>query len=307
MSLRALEPGTGPDPADGPLLDQLVRLQVIADELDQALLVLQNNGEIGHVVPAGAARVAQIGAALALAPQDMVFGTQRDLPAALARGVSLQQIFLQAFGRHGDPGLGRGLPGAICDGPSGVSLSDGSVAAHLVHAAGFGHAAQHQNEDRVALAFFGGAAQQHSELHAALNFAAVYQARTIFVARGPLANEVPFREAGEAWGIQVLQAPADDGMAVYAAVREARKRAISGVGPVVIDARWPQGGGPAQPRDARSLQALDRVAPDRATIIAEVIRARVAADHAARVAEDTLLHAVYSTGLAANHPDRRHP
>lgn len=281
---------------EGAPLD-LLRLGVLARELEDLLLRLSQAGRIGHVRPAGDARTAMIAAALALEPGDLLFGTARDLPAALARGVGAETILRQAFGKDGDPGLGRGLPGAVVSREHGVTLSDGSASAHLVHAAGFGIASRLRGDDRVALGLFGSAGQASGELHAALNFAAVHGARTVFVARGPLAGEVPFSEAAEAWGLPAVTVPADDGLAVLEAVREARRRAVRGDGPTVVDAR---SDAPAEPRDALRLRDSGALGEGREARIASearesVRRARIAAEGAARVSAETLEREVYGS------------
>ena len=104
--------------------------------VEKALDVLSRQSSIGTVNLAGHACDAMVGAASALDDGDMLFGTRRDLPAAIARNVSLETVFHQVFGTHADPSLGRGMPGTINHHGKNVALSDGSPAMHLVHAAG---------------------------------------------------------------------------------------------------------------------------------------------------------------------------
>ncbi|MGM0574409.1 MAG: thiamine pyrophosphate-dependent enzyme [Myxococcota bacterium] len=284
-----------PEVADGDL-DRGVALQVEAAALEDLLERLGRTGRIGTPSPAGDARVAMVATGLAASDRDLLLGTARDVPAALARGVGVEAILRQAFAVSGDPALGRGMPGALQDREHGVALTDGSPAAHLVHAAGFGHAARLRGDDRVAFALFGSGAQANGEIHAGLNFAAVYRAQAVFVARGPLADEVPFEEAGEAWGIRVEAVPGDDGVAILEAVREARARAVAGEGPTVVDARL---AGEAEPVDVRALQAAGRWTVDHQHHVDEDIRKRLAAARAAAEAaqpieDDTLTEAVFA-------------
>lgn len=214
-----------------------MRWSLLTEALDALLTRLVASGTIPSAKTAGPGRTAMIGAGLALNSKDALFGVRRDLTAAIARGVSLESVLLQALGREGDPALGRALPGAIKSAPDRVILADGNVASHTMHAAGFGHAARLRGDAAVSLALFGGAAQANGELHGALNFAAVYQAQTVFVCRGLLGDEVPFVEAADAWGLPVVAVDGHDGQAVYAAVSSARSRAVRGEGPTLIDAR----------------------------------------------------------------------
>ena len=216
---------------------RMMALRLLSEGLDARLERLLRSGAIATWKDAGPGRTALIGAGLALEERDMLFGTRRDLCAAVARGVSLDEVFLQVLGRAGDPGLGRALPGAFRSSDKRVMLADGNVAAHTMHAAGFGHAARLRGDKVLSVALFGGAAQANGELHGALNFAAVYRAQTVFLCRGLQGDEVPFVEAQEAWGLPCVSVDGHDGEAVYKALKVARERALAGEGPTLIDAR----------------------------------------------------------------------
>ncbi len=274
----------------------LVRHVLLARQLEDDLQRLSRNGDIGPVALPDHARIAMVAAAIALEPGDMVFGTRRDFPAALARGTTPDVFFCQALGRKGDLALGRGLPGAINDAEAGVALSDGSPATHLVHATGFGHAARVAGEDRVALALFGSSAQANGELHAALNFAQVNTARVIFVARGPLAGELPMTTAAEAWGIRAVSVSAHEGIKIANAVVKARAAAIAGEGPTIIEARYTDAQDWA---DITALQEADLWSTDQARLVNQEIeetcvRALRAARESEGVSVDTLFGQVYS-------------
>lgn len=263
-----------PKDVEAARLERLVTVSLMARGVEGVFDAWLRQGKLGKTSPAGSARTAIIGATLGLHDDDLVFGTARDLPAALVRGMGLTTVFQQALGVAGDPALGRALPGAVRDLASNVTLSDSSPAAHLVHATGFGQASQLDDGDRVALAFMGAAAQANGEVHAAFNFAAVSKARVIFLARGPLAGEVPLVDAAPAWGLHAVAVDGNDGMAVWTAVEAARTRAIAGMGPTVIDARLGPaaavgvGGNSDETKDARRLQMIGDWTARRATVIA---------------------------------------
>ncbi len=222
------------------LLEVLVSMDLQLASLERLLTRLSASGTIGSYPEAGFARTAMVAAALALRPDDMLFGTARDVPAALAHGVPMEEILAQALGKGGDPGRGRGMPGAITNQRHGVSLTDGNIASHTVHASGFGQAAQIRGDGRVACALLGSGALANGEIHAAFNFAAIADARTIFIVRGEVADGIELEGTGEAWGLPIDVVRGDDGQAVYAAVRAARERAVAGEGPTLIDARLPE-------------------------------------------------------------------
>ncbi len=302
MSGRGALGGTGSqEAAQLAILTDLVRTQIAARELERHLLRLSRAGRIGPVLPAGDARVAMIGAARATEPQDLLLGTARDLPAALVRGARFELVHRQAFGTPGDPALGRATPGALVSAALGVALSASTASAHLLHAVGFGMAARAQRADRVALALLGTAAQRQGDLHAAFNLAPLRRAHVVFVARGPLAGDVPLDEAAAAWGLRAVRVAGDDGLAVYRAAREARARAVAGEGPTVIEARLE---GPAEPRDARALEALGGWSAEVARELPmRIAQALVAGQRAAEVAGTpalaSLTEHVFASSLAA--------
>ncbi|MEZ4266917.1 MAG: thiamine pyrophosphate-dependent enzyme [Myxococcota bacterium] len=315
----APEPGAADAAADSAEAAQpeIPRARIVgllreARALEELLERLADAGRIGTTRPAGDARTAMIGAGIALQPGDLLFGTARDLPAALARGANLELVLRQAFAVSGDPALGRGLPGALQDASLGLRLGDGGAANHLVHAAGFGHAARIRREPRVAVALFGSAAQAQGDVHAALGFAAVYKSQTIFVARGPIEDELWLDEIGDAWGIRAVRAAGDDAGAVYAAVAEARARAVCGEGPTVIDARLCTPAQPVDERIFRDSQVQDAAAL--ATVAADIRRrlteARAAAESAVPISEATLPTEVFAVApwfLARRTPTERAP
>ena len=274
----------------------IMRWALLSQSLDELLSRLAAAGTLPSVKAAGPGRSAMIGAGLVLEKKDLLFGTRRDLTAALVRGLPLDTVMSQVLGRVGDPSLGRGLPGGVKNGDAHVILADGNVASHTMHAAGAGHAARLRGDNRVSVALFGGAAQTNGELHGALNFAAVYKAQTIFVARGLLADEVPFGEAADAWGLPVATVDGHDAQAVYGAVHEARARALSGEGPTLVDARVEEAADISV--DAARLQLeggwpTDLQTKVRAEVQSALQQARQAAEAAAPVPQDTMVEAVF--------------
>jgi TPP-dependent pyruvate/acetoin dehydrogenase alpha subunit len=146
------------------------------------------------------------------------------------------------------------------------------------------------------LALFGSAAQANGDLHAALNFAAVNAANTVFMARGPLAGELSLVEVAPAWGIPATKVDGDDALAVYEALLVARERATSGQGPTLIDARLDA---PARPLDAQALQAQGAFATEvevglKLEVAAEVAEALALARQAPPISEHTLFNDTFS-------------
>lgn len=278
----------------GPSLEieaRIVEGVALALAVEAHLDNLAEANAIGLFPAAGRARVAMTAAALALGPEDMLFGTARDWVAALARGVTVDALFLQVFARAEATGGGRTLPGAVQDAARRVVLSAGPPAAHLLHAAGFGHAAALRGGERVALAYFGSAVALAQDAHRAFTLAGASGARTVFVARGAIGDTGSLERAAEGWGLRVAAVDGDDGGAVFRAVQRARDRALAGKGPTLVDAR--HGDGEPVPHDALVLQRAGRLSAEAeravdAEIRAAILSARSHAEQAAAPGAETL-------------------
>jgi pyruvate dehydrogenase E1 component alpha subunit len=114
------------------------------------------------------------------------------------------------------------------------------------HAVGLAHAARLKGEDTVALVMLGDGATSEGDTHAALNFAAVWQAPVVFFVQNngyaisvPLAKQTAaptLAHKGIGYGIPGELVDGNDAAAVYSTVRAAVERAARGAGPTLIEA-----------------------------------------------------------------------
>lgn len=245
----ALPRSLGVDPSeDARMLSKLVELQVHARATDTLLQRLMRAGLIRPLPETGRSRPATIGAGYSLEQGDWLFGTARDWPAALARGLSHEQLLLQAAGRRHE----RTLPGAIFSRELGISLSEGSHGGHVAEAVGFGVAAQKRGTGQVAICCLGSGTLTLPETTAALVWAVETKARVMFLLRGP-------RAAIERLVLmhRVPVSP-DSAHKVYWALEEART-SRPGL-PLIVDARY--GPGDGDPLDAIDLQKRGLLSPE---------------------------------------------
>ena len=239
----------GVDPSeDARILSKLVELQVHARQADVLVQRLMRAGLIRPIPETGRSRSATIGAGFALEPGDWLFGTARDWPAALARGLSYEQLLLQATGRRHE----RTLPGAIFSREMGISISEGSHGGHVAEAVGYGVAAQKRGTGQVAICCLGSGTLTLPETTAALVWAIETKARVMFLLRGP-------RAAIERLVLmhRVPVSP-DSAHKVYWALAEART-SRPGL-PLIVDAR--HGPGEGDPLDALDLQKRGLLSPE---------------------------------------------
>jgi pyruvate dehydrogenase E1 component alpha subunit len=115
----------------------------------------------------------------------------------------------------------------------------------MVVAVGLAMAFRMRGEQRCALSFFGDGATSRGDWHEAMNWAAVDRLPVIFVLENnQLAYSTPTElqyavdplKRAEGYGIAATAVDGNDVEAVFAAVSEARRRALAGDGPSLIEA-----------------------------------------------------------------------
>jgi TPP-dependent pyruvate/acetoin dehydrogenase alpha subunit len=121
-----------------------------------------------------------------------------------------------------------------------------AVGTHLLHAVGAGWAAKIQKEKICTIVYFGDGATSEGDFHEAMNFAGVFQTPTVFfcqnnhyaisVPRKRQTASATLAQKAVAYGFPGIQVDGNDLFAVYAATREARERALAGLGPTFIEA-----------------------------------------------------------------------
>jgi len=319
------EDGTRADPL--PLtLDELVRgyrAVVRARIFDERALTLQRQGRLAVYPPYRGQEAAQVGATLALRPDDWLVPSYRETAAAIIHGLPMSQALL--FWRA-DP-AGWRYPDGLRVLPFYIP-----IATQLLHAVGVASAGRYQDEDWVALTFVGDGGSSEGDFHEALNFAAVFSAPVVLVVQNNgWAISVPTekqmrnphivdRAAG--YGIPGVVVDGNDLVAVWHATREAVARARAGQGPTLIEAmtyrmgphtssddpgryRSPEGAAAWEPRDPvvrlrRALTAMDAWDDERqqaleAELVEEFAAAVREADEAPEPEPQQIVEQVFET------------
>jgi len=242
-------PGASGTPIEFPeeRLVDAYRLAVLARVIDERCLSLQRQGRIGFYAPHSGQEAAQIGAAIALAPEDWVFPAYRELPVALSRGVPLRAIFDQLVGNSADVILGRQMPNHFGFRDQNFVVASSPIGTQITQAVGAAMAAQRRKHPIVTIAFFGDGATSSNDFHAGLNFAGVFRTPTIFfcqnnqwaisLPRERQTRSATLAEKAAAYGFPGVVVDGHDLQAIYRAVAEARRRALAGEGPTLIEAQ----------------------------------------------------------------------
>jgi pyruvate dehydrogenase E1 component alpha subunit len=223
------------------------RLMVLSRSTDERCLSLQRQGRIGFYAPLLGQEAAQIGCALALQPGDWAFPAYRELAVALTRGVSLKSIMDQLIGNSADLTKGRQMPNHFGFTEQHFVTASSPIGTQITQAVGAAMAAQRRKDPIVTVPFFGDGATSSNDFHAGLNFAGVFRTPTIFFCQNnqwaiSLPREKQTRsktlaEKADAYGFPGVVVDGTDLKAVYRAVAEARRRAVRGEGPTLIEAQ----------------------------------------------------------------------
>ena len=185
-----------------------------------------------------------VGSCVHLTDNDTITGTHRPHHFAIAKGISLNPLAAEMFGKV--TGLGRGKGGHMhlfsLDKKFGCS---GIVGAGMPQACGAALAAKMQGKDWVTVTFFGEGAANQGAFHESLNLAAIWKLPVIFICEdNKYAISVTRQESTAiannadraiGYGIPGVRVENNDAVEVYDVVGEAVARARRGEGPSLIE------------------------------------------------------------------------
>lgn len=185
-----------------------------------------------------------VGVCAHLTPEDVVTATHRPHHQAIAKGVDLNKMAAEIFGKATGLSGGRGGHMHLFDADVNFACS-GIIAQGMGPAVGAALSRKMQGKPGVAVAFVGEGAVNQGGWHEAMNLAAVWNlpfvcviednAWGISVAKSA-ATAVPTNDVrAAAYGIPGTRVEGNDPFAIYAAAGEAIARARRGEGPSLIE------------------------------------------------------------------------
>lgn len=185
-----------------------------------------------------------VGVCAHLNAEDAVFATHRPHHIAIAKGVDLNAMTAEIFGKKSGLSGGRGGHMHLFDTKVNFACS-GIIAEGMGPAVGVALARKMRNEPGVAVAFIGEGAANQGGFHEAMNLAAVWKlpficiiednAWGISVAKTD-ATAVPRNDVrAAAYGIPGEYIEGNDPLAIYDAAERAISRARAGDGPSLIE------------------------------------------------------------------------
>src|SRR5256714_10892216 len=200
------------------------------------------------------------GAAFAMAAEDRLCVLHRDLAAHLVRGVAPERVLGQYMGRAGGVTAGRDGNVHFGDWRVGCVGMVSMLPDMMLVATGMAMAFKLRDERRCAITWFGDGSTSRGDFHEAMNWAGVQKLPVVFVLENnQYAYSTPLHaqfavdpvERAAAYGFPGRTVDGNDAEAMFAAVWEARERAVGGGGPTLIEAVTMRMHGHAAPHDMK--------------------------------------------------------
>jgi len=188
-----------------------------------------------------------VGSLHALVPDDNIVATYREHGHALVRGVSMNAIMAEMFGKRDGCSRGRGGSMHLFDAATRFYGGNAIVGGGLPLAAGFALADKLQNKQRVTACFFGEGAIAEGAFHEAMNLAALWQLPVLFCCENNLyamgtalarsQAQTDLCAKASAYGMPTMAADGMDVVAVHEATKLAVRHVRDGLGPFFLECR----------------------------------------------------------------------
>ena len=244
----------------------MVRIRLFEERVQELFLARKLPGFV-HVYLGEEAVAA--GVCAALRPDDYITSTHRGHGHAIAKGVGLDRLMAELYGKETGVCCGRGGSMHVADFGLGMLGANGIVAAGCGIATGAGLSALYRGSGQVAACFFGDGGINKGAFHEAMNFAAVKRLPVVFVCENNrYAQYTAFERTtsvqdlarrADGYGIAGVTVDGNDALAVHEAALAAVERARSGEGPTLLNAETYRYGGHFV-GDAEEYRTKDEVA-----------------------------------------------
>lgn len=222
---------------DDEALLRVYRAMVVTRKLDERMIKMQRQGEMGTFAPGRGQEATQIGQVYPLKEGDWFSPSYRSFGAQIWRGWPIEQLLLLWDGYF----EGFAPPEGVNDLPFSIVIGS-----HVPMAVGVAMGLQYRESSSVMLTNFGDGASSEGDVSEALNFAAVYKAPVVFVCENngyaistPVTQQTAVTSLAHrapAFGMPGIRVDGNDVLAMIAATQKAVDRARAGDGPTLIEA-----------------------------------------------------------------------
>jgi 2-oxoisovalerate dehydrogenase E1 component alpha subunit len=231
---------------DADQLRLMLRNMLLTRAFDDRMFRAQRQGKTSFYMKSTGEEATSVATTMALASDDMTFPSYRQQGILITRGYPLIKMMNQIYSNRADHLKGRQLP-IMYSAPSHSFFSvSGNLATQYPQAVGWAMASASRGDTRISAGWCGEGSTAEGDFHAAMTFAAVYNAPVILqvvnnqwaissfsgIAGG---ERTTFAARGVGYGIASLRVDGNDPLAVYAAMRWAADRARTNNGPTFIE------------------------------------------------------------------------
>lgn len=227
-------------------LRRMLSIMALTRAFDDRMYRDQRQGKTSFYMKSTGEEAISVACAFALGDDDMVFPSYRQQGILISRGYPLVEMVNQIYSNRADRLKGRQLPVMYSARDYGFFSISGNLATQFPQAVGWAMASAIKGDTRIATAFIGEGSSAEGDFHAAMTFAAVYNAPVVLnVVNNQWAissfsgfagaERTTFAARAAGYGISGLRVDGNDALAVYAAIEWAANRARAGKGPTLIE------------------------------------------------------------------------
>ncbi|MEJ2411352.1 MAG: 3-methyl-2-oxobutanoate dehydrogenase (2-methylpropanoyl-transferring) subunit alpha [Novosphingobium sp.] len=231
---------------DPETLRRILRMMALTRAFDDRMYRGQRQGKTSFYMKSTGEEAISVASAFALAEDDMVFPSYRQQGILISRGYPLVEMINQIYSNRADKLKGRQLPIMYSAKDYGFFTISGNLATQFPQAVGWAMASAIKGDTRIATSFIGEGSSAEGDFHAAMTFAAVYNAPVVLnVVNNQWAissfsgfagaERTTFAARAAGYGIAGLRIDGNDALAVYAAMEWAANRARANQGPALIE------------------------------------------------------------------------
>jgi pyruvate dehydrogenase E1 component alpha subunit len=188
-----------------------------------------------------------VGVCAHLTDRDYITSTHRGHGHCIAKGVEINSMMAEVYGKATGACKGKGGSMHIADVDKGMLGANGIVGAGGPLACGSGLMAKTLGTDQVTVCFFGDGAAEQGTMHEAMNLACCWNLPVVFVCENNgYAESTPWgyhcaaksiADRATAYDMPGITVDGTDFFAVYEAAEEAIGRACRGEGPSLMECR----------------------------------------------------------------------
>ncbi|WNO53898.1 3-methyl-2-oxobutanoate dehydrogenase (2-methylpropanoyl-transferring) subunit alpha [Stakelama saccharophila] len=231
---------------DPDMLRRMLRNMAMTRAFDERMFRAQRQGKTSFYMKSTGEEAVAVGAAMALASDDMCFPSYRQQGILITRNYPMIEMMNQIYSNKGDKLQGKQLPIMYSSREDGFFSISGNLATQYPQAVGWAMASAAKGDTRIAATWCGEGSTAEGDFHSACTFASVYRAPVILNVvnnqwaissfsgfAGAEATTFAARAIG--YGIAGLRVDGNDALAVYAATLWAAERARTNQGPTLIE------------------------------------------------------------------------